>query len=63
MIVSSVRGDDRWATAELIAFGESQPTGIPTAVATLVARLKAELDTTNLTGRRYFTSRRWTMAS
>lgn len=40
--------DDRWTTAERIAFGESQPTGIPTVVATLVARLMAELDTTSL---------------
>ncbi len=39
---------DRWATAELVAFGESQPNGIPTCVAPLVARLMAELDTTSL---------------
>lgn len=40
--------DDRWATAELVAFGERQPTGIPTPVAALVARLMADLDTTSL---------------
>ncbi|MFC7490513.1 MULTISPECIES: aminoglycoside phosphotransferase [unclassified Knoellia] len=40
--------DDRWATAERVAFGESQPTGIPTAVGALVSRLMAELDTTSL---------------
>lgn len=42
------RRDDRWATAERIAFGESQPSGIPTAVGALVSRLMAELDTTSL---------------
>lgn len=42
------RRDDRWTRAERIAFGESQPTGIPTAVAALTARLMAELDTTPL---------------
>ncbi|KRE42785.1 hypothetical protein [Knoellia sp. Soil729] len=39
---------DRWATAERVAFGERQPTGIPTSVAPLVARLMAALDTTSL---------------
>lgn len=42
------RRQDRWATAELVAFGERQPTGIPTSVAPLVARLMAALDTTSL---------------
>ena len=42
------RRSDRWATAERIAFGESQPTGIPTAVGALVSRLMAELDATGL---------------
>ncbi|WP_353951922.1 aminoglycoside phosphotransferase [Knoellia sp. S7-12] len=40
--------DDRWAQAERIAFGESQPTGIPTVVGALVSRLVAELDRTSL---------------
>jgi len=40
--------DDRWAAAERIAFGESQPTGIPTAVGGFVFRVMAELDTTGL---------------
>lgn len=39
---------DRWATAERIAFGETQPCGIPTAVGALVSRLMAELGTTSL---------------
>jgi len=40
--------DDRWARAERIAFGESQPGNIPNAVAPLVARILAELDATPL---------------
>ncbi|EAP97890.1 hypothetical protein JNB_13038 [Janibacter sp. HTCC2649] len=44
-------------------FCDSQPTGIPTGGAILVARLKAEFDTTSLTSRRYLASRRWTIAS
>lgn len=40
--------DDRWARAERIAFGESQPAGIPTAVGALVSRLIAELTRTRL---------------
>lgn len=40
--------DDRWTRAERVAFGESQPTGIPSAVAAVTARLTAELDTTHL---------------
>lgn len=40
--------EDRWGTAELVAFGERQPDGIPTSVAALVSHLIAELDTTSL---------------
>lgn len=40
--------DDRWARAEPVAFGASQPTGIPNLVAPLVAHILAELDATPL---------------
>lgn len=40
--------ENRWTRAELIAFGERQPAGIPTSVAALAARLIAELDATGL---------------
>jgi len=40
--------DDRWTRAERIAFGESQPIGIPTALGALVSRLMAELTATGL---------------
>jgi hypothetical protein len=40
--------ENRWATAERAAFGERQPTGIPSPVAPLVARLMAEHDATSL---------------
>ncbi|WP_040883791.1 hypothetical protein [Janibacter sp. HTCC2649] len=63
MITPGVGGDDRCATPELMLFCDSQPTGIPTGGAILVARLKAEFDTTSLTSRRYLASRRWTIAS
>lgn len=40
--------DDRWGRAELVAFGERPPAGIPTAVGGLVAELMADLDATSL---------------
>lgn len=40
--------DDRWATAELAAFGERQLAGIPSFVAPLVDRLIAARDNTSL---------------
>ncbi|MEO7267925.1 MAG: aminoglycoside phosphotransferase [Knoellia sp.] len=42
------RRNDRWATAERFAFGESQPSGIPTALGAFVSRLMAELNMTSL---------------
>lgn len=40
--------EDRWATAERVAFGEAKPAGIPDAVAALLSRVLAELDATGI---------------
>lgn len=42
------RREDRWRAAELVAFGERRPAGIPAPIEPLVARILSELHATHL---------------